>query len=306
MGGLGEAIMDIGFIGLGHMGSGVAGSLLGAGHRLKVWNRSPGPAQALAEKGAEVAESPAAACNSQVVFSMLADDPAIEAVILESGALDAAPRGLIHVNLATISVAFAQRLEAEHARRGLAYVAAPVLGRPDLAAKGQLNVLCAGAADPVQEVWPLLDTFAARVWPLGEEPHRANVVKLACNFALASMIETLGEAGALAAAHGVAPKDLYEVMTGSVFASPAYKTYAELIAQGRFEPSFKLPLGLKDIRLALAAGEAKHAALPVASMLRDHFIEAIAQGDGDKDWAALAAGAFRRAGVPLDGGASGR
>jgi len=180
-------------------------------------------------------------------------------------------------------------------------VGAPVLGRPDLAAEGQVNALCAGPPDAAEKVRPLLESFAVRVWPMGEEAHRANVVKLACNFALASMIETLGETGALVAAHGIAPKALYELMTGSLFAAPAYKIYSEIIAEGRFDPAFRLPLGLKDVHLALAAGEAKHAPLPAASMLRDHFIEAIAQGDGDKDWSALAVGAFRRAGVPLNG-----
>jgi 3-hydroxyisobutyrate dehydrogenase-like beta-hydroxyacid dehydrogenase len=296
----GDRIMDIGFVGLGHMGAGVAANLIAARHRLKVWNRSPKPVEALAGLGAQPVGTPAEALQAEVAFSMLADDAAVEEVLLASGALDAAPKGLVHVNLATISVAFAQRLEAEHARRGLGYVAAPVLGRPDVAEKGELNVLCAGAPAAVDKVRPLLDTFAARVWPMGEEPHRANVVKLACNFALASMIETLGETGALVAAHGVAPKTLYELMTGTLFAAPAYKTYTEIIAAGRFEPpGFGLPLGLKDVRLALAAGEAKHAPLPVASMLRDHFIEAVAQGDGDKDWSALAAGAFRRTGQTI-------
>ncbi|MDB5493484.1 MAG: 6-phosphogluconate dehydrogenase NAD-binding, partial [Phenylobacterium sp.] len=277
--------MDVGFIGLGNMGAGVAGNLVAAGHRLRVWNRSAEPVKALVEKGAERAETPGEAFSGDVVMSMLSQDEVIEEVILASGALDQARPALVHVNLATVSVAFAQRMEAEHARRGLAYVAAPVLGRPEVAAKGELNVLCAGPPDAVARVQPLLEAFAAKLWPLGDEAHRANVVKLACNFALASMIETLGEAGALVRGYGVAPAALYEVMTGSLFASPAYKTYGPLIAEGRFTPpGFKLPLGQKDMRLALAAGEAVHTPLPLASLLRDHFIEAIAQGDGDKDW----------------------
>ena len=129
---------------------------------------------------------------------------------------------------------------------------------------------------------------------------RASVVKLACNFALASMIETLGEAGALVSAYGVEPGDLFDVMTGTLFAAPAYKTYGDIIAGARFTPAgFKLPLGLKDVRLALQAAEARDTPLPIASLLRDHFIEAMATGDGDKDWSALAAGAFRRGGREL-------
>jgi 3-hydroxyisobutyrate dehydrogenase-like beta-hydroxyacid dehydrogenase len=292
--------MDVGFIGLGHMGAAIAGNLVKAGHRVRAWNRSSGPVDKLVADGAERAETAQDTLSGEAVFSMLAHDDAIVEVLLQSGALDAARPGLVHVNLATVSVAFAQRLETEHARRGLGYVAAPVLGRPEVAVLGQLNVLCAGAADSVARVAPLLETFATKVWPLGEAPHRANVVKLACNFALASMIETLGEAGALANAYDVAPATVFEVMTGTLFAAPAYRTYAPLIAQAKFEPAgFKLPLGLKDVRLALAAGEHKHTPLPLASLLRDHFIEAVAAGDEDKDWSALARGAFRRAGQAL-------
>jgi hypothetical protein len=175
-----------------------------------------------------------------------------------------------------------------------------VLGRPDVAAAGELNVLCAGEETAVARAKPLLETFAKAIWPLGEDPVRANAVKLACNFALASMIESLGEAAALTAAYGVEPAELFKVMTGTLFAAPAYKTYAEIIANRRFTPAgFKLPLGLKDVRLALQAAEAQHTPLPIASVLRDQFIQAIAQGDADKDWAALAAGAFRNAGRAL-------
>jgi 3-hydroxyisobutyrate dehydrogenase-like beta-hydroxyacid dehydrogenase len=289
--------MDIGFIGLGNMGGGIAAKLLKPGRRLKVWNRSPEPVARLEAEGAEAAATPAKALDVDIAFAMLANDEVFEAVILDSGALDQARTGLILVNLATVSVAFARRMDEAHKARGFAYVAAPVLGRPDVAAAGQLNALCAGAPDAVAKVRPLLEEFTRAVWPLGDDPVRANVVKLACNFALASMIETLGEAGALVAAYGVEPGDLYEVMTGTLFAAPAYKTYSEIIAGARFTPAgFKLPLGLKDVRLALQAAEARDTPLPIASLVRDHFIEAIATGDADKDWSALAAGAFRRGG----------
>lgn len=292
--------MQIGFLGLGHMGAGVAANLLSKGHDLRVWNRSPEAVRKLADRGAQAADTPAGAFDADVVFCMLASDEVIEEVVVASNALAGARTGLIFVNLATVSVAFARRLTGLMADRGLAYVAAPVLGRPDVAAAGALNVLCAGAPEAVARVRPLLETFAKAVWPLGDEPFRANVVKLACNFALASMIETLGETAALVQAYGVAPADLFGVMTGTLFAAPAYKTYGDLIAGARFSPAaFKLPLGLKDVRLALAAGEAEHVPLPLASLLRDHFIEAIAQGDADKDWSALADGAFRRSGQKL-------
>jgi 3-hydroxyisobutyrate dehydrogenase-like beta-hydroxyacid dehydrogenase len=288
----------IGMVGLGNMGSGVAANLLRGGHELIAWNRSPAPVEALVAKGARRAASPGEAFVAEVVFSMLADDGVIESVILQSGALEQARPGAIHVNLATISVSLARRLEALHRERGLGYVAAPVLGRPDVAAAGGLTVLAAGKAAAVETVRPLLELFARKVWPMGEEAARANVVKLACNFALASMIETLGEAGALAAAHGVDPRDVYQVMTEGPFAAPAYKIYAPLIGEQRFSPAgFALPLGLKDVRLALQAGEEKNAPLPIASVLRDQFIAALAHGDAALDWSALAMVSHRAAGL---------
>jgi 3-hydroxyisobutyrate dehydrogenase-like beta-hydroxyacid dehydrogenase len=292
--------MDIGFIGLGHMGGGIAARLTKPGRRLTVWNRSPEPVARLVARGAHAAATPAQALDADIAFSMLPNDETIEAVLVESGALDQARAGLVHVNLATVSVAFARRMDELHRARGLAYVAAPVLGRPDVAAAGELNALLAGAPTAVSRVRPLIEDFARAVWPLGDDPVRANVVKLACNFALASMIETLGEAGALVAAYGVQPADLYAVMTGTLFAAPAYKTYADIIAHARFTPAgFAMPLGFKDVRLALQAGEARNTPLPLASLLRDHFLEALATGHADKDWAALAAGAFRRSGQGL-------
>jgi 3-hydroxyisobutyrate dehydrogenase-like beta-hydroxyacid dehydrogenase len=219
-------------------------------------------------------------------------------VIVASGALGAARAGAVHVNLATISVALARRLEDLHRARGLGYVAAPVLGRPDVAAAGGLFVLAAGTPGAVDKARPLLELIGREVRVLGEPAERANVVKLACNFALASMIETLGEAGALAAAHGVAAADLYAVMTDSLFSAPAYKTYAPLIAERRFQPAgFAMSLGLKDVRLALLAAEEKHAPMPVASVLRDQFLSAPAHGDEALDWSALAMVAHRAAGL---------
>lgn len=293
--------MIVGFIGLGGMGQGVARRLLESGHELKVWNRSSAPVEALVADGATAAAGPAEALDADVCLSMLSQDDVIEHVLVSSGALDKARPGLVHANLSTVSVAFAERMERLHRERGLGYVSAPVLGRPDVAAAGQLNVLCAGDPQAVAKVAPLLALFSKKVWPLGDEAARASVTKIACNFALASMIETLGEAGALVEGHGVPVKDLYAVMTGTLFASPAYGVYATLIAEKAFEPAgFSMPLGLKDVRLALAAGEAATTPLPIASLLRDAFIEAIAAGDGDKDWSALGANAFRRAGRTLD------
>ncbi|WP_315855057.1 NAD(P)-dependent oxidoreductase [Chenggangzhangella methanolivorans] len=187
--------MIVGFIGLGGMGQGVARRIMQGGHDLRVWNRSPGPAEALAAEGAEAVAGPAGALDADLCLSMLSQDEVIDQVLVASGALEKARPGLVHVNLSTVSVAFAERMEALHRERGLSYVSAPVLGRPDVAAAGQLNVLCAGAPEAVAKATPVLELFAKKVWPLGDRAARASVVKIACNFALASMIETLGEAG---------------------------------------------------------------------------------------------------------------
>ena len=290
--------MEVGVIGLGNMGSGIARNLVKAGHRVRVWNRSPEPVEALARDGARPAASPSEAFDAEVVFTMLAADQAVREVILDPGLLQSARKGSVHVVSATISVAFAKELERAHAEAGIGYVSAPVLGRPDVAAAGELNVLVAGAPDAVAKVQPLLETIGKKTWPIGEQPHLANLAKLACNFSLAAAIETMSEAFALARRYDLDPRILMEVMTGTLFAAPAYKTYGPMIAEQRFEPAnFKLPLGLKDVRLALDAGEAVGAPLPFASVLRDNFIDAIGHGDADKDWSAVAAVAARRAGL---------
>ncbi|HKH81572.1 MAG TPA: NAD(P)-dependent oxidoreductase [Methylovirgula sp.] len=289
--------MDIGFIGLGAMGSGMAAELIEAGHKVHVWNRSRGPAEKLAKEGAIVVERPQDAFQGEAAVTMLADDDAIAAVLLEHGVLEQARRDLVHVVMATISVGFAQRLEKIHADCGLAYVAAPVMGRPDAAAAGELNILAAGEAAHIRRVQPLLNAMGKATWVVSPAPHQANLVKLAANFMLASAMETMAESIALAKRHEVDPKKLIEILTSTLFAAPAYKIYGPAILDGGFKPGFKLVLGLKDIRLALAAGEQVGAPMPFASVLRDNFLDAIAHGEGDKDWAAVSNVALRRAGL---------
>lgn len=288
--------MDIGFIGLGSMGRAIAANILKAGHRVRVWNRSPEGAAALAELGAQIADTPAGAFGGDAVFSMLADDAAARE-IFDAPLLSAAPRDLVHVNMATVSVAFAETLAHEHAVRGIHYVAAPVMGRPDVAAAGKLTIMAAGPAEAIDRVQPVFDAIGQKTWRLGSLPQHANVVKLAANFTLASAVETLGEASALLAGHGVAMTDFLDVITSSVFPGPVYSGYGKLIAQGSYEPAqFKARLGLKDVRLALAAAEACATPLPIGSVVRDSLLDAIAHGEGDKDFAVLGQVAARRAG----------
>ena len=288
--------MDLGFIGLGEMGQAMAANLLKAGHRVRVWNRSPERLAALVGMGAQAVDTPAGAFRGDAVLSMLADDAAARAVF-DDALLEQAPRGLIHVNMATISVALAELLAHAHAARGLEYVAAPVMGRPDVAAAARLTIMAAGPAEAIDRMQPVFDAIGQKTWRLGSLPQHANTVKIAANFTLASAIETLGEASALLAGHGVAMRDFLDVITHSVFPGPVYEGYGAMIAERRYEPArFKARLGLKDVRLALEAGDAVSVPLPVASVLRDSLLDALAHGGGDLDFAVLGEVAARRAG----------
>jgi 3-hydroxyisobutyrate dehydrogenase-like beta-hydroxyacid dehydrogenase len=289
--------MNIGFIGLGNMGRAMVSNMLKAGHHVRVWNRSPGPAQEMQAQGAEWVKEPEAALNGDAVFSMLADDRALREVLLEKNLLAAAPKQLIHVNMSTISVAFAKELAAAHEKSGLRYIAAPVLGRPDVAAAAKLTILAAGPVDAIERVQPVLDVIGQKTWHAGDEPSHANVMKLAANILLASAVETLGEAAAFVSAHGVAPKDLLEVVTSSTFPGPVYQGYGKSMCESKFEPAgFKAALALKDVRLALGDADLTHTPLPLVSIVRDSLLEAVAQGDGEKDLAVLGKIAARRAG----------
>lgn len=293
--------MNVGFIGLGNMGSAIAGRLLEAGHAVRVWNRSPEPARRLAERGAQAAATAEEAFRAEVVFSMLSDDEATRKVLVESGVLARATPSAtrVHVNMATISAALADELAELHGERGIGYVAAPVLGRPDVAAAGKLTVLLAGPRPTIEAVQPLLDgTVGQKLYRFGERASQANVVKLAVNFMLAAAIESMGEAAALTAGYGIEPRDLFEVIGQSLFPGPVYQGYGRLIAERRFEPAgFKARLGLKDVRLALAAAEAATTPMPLGSLIRDSMLEALARGEGEKEFGVvLGRAAMRRAG----------
>ena len=291
--------MEVGLIGLGHMGKAIAANLIRAGHRLCVWNRSEGPARELAALGARIASAPADTAHGEVLMTMLADDAATRSVLVEGGVLDRARPGLVCVNLATVTIALVRELARLAQERGIDYVAAPVFGRPEAAQSGKLNIVVSGDPAALAHIAPLLSAIGERTWPISGPPERANIVKLAGNFMIASAIEAMGEAAALVQAYGVGSGDFLNVLTNTLFAAPVYKTYGRFIAEQHYQPAaFALALGLKDVRLALEAGEAAHVALPFASVLRDHFLEAIAAGKADHDWAALAEVAARHAGLP--------
>jgi 3-hydroxyisobutyrate dehydrogenase-like beta-hydroxyacid dehydrogenase len=291
--------MKLAFIGLGKMGSGIAHNLVRAGFDVTVYNRTRAKAEAI--ENARVADSPAGASrDADVVMTMLADDAAVADVVFgENGIASTLAKDALHISHSTISAALARRLASEHAARGQRYLSVPVFGRPEAAESKRLVVVAAGAADSMERARPLFDAIGRATFIAGTEPWQANVLKLCGNFMIASMLETFGEANATLRKAGVDPHTFLEIMN-TLFASPVYAGYGAAIAAGRFQPAgFELKLGLKDVRLALAAAEECASPMPIASLLRDQFIEAIAHGQGEWDWSSVAAVASRNAGLPV-------
>jgi 3-hydroxyisobutyrate dehydrogenase-like beta-hydroxyacid dehydrogenase len=281
--------MNVGFIGLGRMGVGMAVNLLKAGHYLTVYNRTPAKAEALVTKGAKAAGSIADACRGDAVITMLANDEAVENVVLgRDGVITSLPAGALHVSSSTISVSLSQKLSEEHAKKGQQFVSAPVFGRPEVAAAGQLFVVAAGGPTAVDVAAPLLDVIGQRTFVVSDTPKAANLVKLSGNFLGAAVIESLGEALTLIAKEGIDERRYLEILTSTLFDAPIYKTYGELIAARRFEPAgFAATLGQKDIRLVLAAAEDLRVPMPLASLLRDRFLTLLARGGEKLDWSAI-------------------
>jgi 3-hydroxyisobutyrate dehydrogenase-like beta-hydroxyacid dehydrogenase len=294
--------MEIGFIGLGNMGRGMAANLLNAGHHITVYNRSPAKAEALVQQGATAARSIAEACSGEVVFTMLANDQAVENVTFgdpggEQGIVASLGQRATHVSSSTISVAMSQRLAAAHAEAGQQYVAAPVFGRPEAASAAKLFVIAAGDPQVLQPLVPLFDAIGQRTFVVSDQPHTANLVKLSGNFLIASAIESVGEAVALVTKAGVDRLRYVDILTSTLFAAPVYQTYGGLIARQEFEPAgFAATLGLKDIELVLAAAQQLQVPLPVASLVRDRLLTLVATGGGQLDWSAVSALADRDAG----------
>ena len=281
--------MQTGFIGLGRMGSGMATNLIKAGHEVAVFNRTPSKAAALTAIGAKTARTIAEACRGPAVITMLANDEAVEDVVFgKGGVLASLGKGAIHVSSSTISVALSDRLATAHAASGQRFIAAPVFGRPDAAAARKLFVAAAGEVKAIGEIMPLLDAMGQRVFLLSEKPSIANLVKLSGNFLLGSVIESLGEAIALVSKAGVDRRQYVDFLTSTLFDVPAYKIYGSLIANDSAGPvGFAASLGLKDIKLALAAGEELRVPLPLASLLRDRFLSLFASGGESLDWSAI-------------------
>lgn len=280
--------MEIGFIGLGQMGSAIAANLVKAGHQVTVWNRSREKCAPLERAGARRADRPADAAAGQVVFTMLADDHAVEDVVFGEGGILSSPGRAAHVSMSTISVALADRLAEAHAAAGTGYASAPVFGRPVAAEAAKLFVVTAGPGQILSLCQPLFDQIGQRTFIVGERPSAANVVKLCGNFLIMSIIESLAEALTLADANGVPKARLLEVLTGTLFGSPIFQTYGQMLAEGRYRPAgFAAPLGLKDMNLVSAAATDSLVPMPVLSLLRDRLLATIAREGRDIDWAGI-------------------
>jgi len=289
---------SIGFVGLGQMGRPMAARIQQAGFPLRVWNRTR--KEAVEIGGATICDRPRdAAGGAEIVVSSLADDRAVEEVVLGAdGVLAGLGAGAIHVGTSTISYALATRLGEAHAARGTHFVAAPVLGRPDAAAQGQLWLLTGGDAGAVARCQPVLAAIGRGQVHLGSAPQAA-LGKIVANFMIAGTIELLGEATALAAKGGIPPADLVGMLTGTLFGSPIVSGYCARIAGGAYEPAgFRMALGLKDVELALSAGRDLRAPLPVAGVVREHIVEALARGRESWDWAGIAGVIHQAAGLP--------
>ena len=294
--------MKIGFIGLGSMGLPMAANLLKTDHELHVYNRTASKADPLKDKGAVVEKDPGELASAvDLIMTMLSDDTAIQEVLFEKGVMECMKEGAVHVSMSTASVAFIRNLNQKHRERNQYLISAPVFGRPDMAEAAKLWVIAAGDNGKIDEIRPILDSLGRAVSVVGERPEQANTIKIAGNFMIASMIETLGESFSLVEKSGMDSHEFLEIMTSALFGAPVYKNYGFMIADRKYLPGgFKMKHGLKDVRLALQAGDEEQVPMPLASMLHDHYLQGIAKGMSDHDWSALAEISRLSAGINKD------
>lgn len=281
--------MKIGVIGLGNMGLPMAQNMLQAGHQLVVYNRTTSKAKPLVAKGARLARTPAeAARETGLVFTILSDDKSTEEIVFgQDGILEGLEEGGIHVAVSTISVDCAQKLSKAHSEQGQQFVSATVLGRPDAAASAALRLIVAGPEKARKQIWPVLEAVGQNIFVVGDEGYLSNVAKLGNNFLIVAMLEALSEVLILVEKYGIEPKQFLEIVN-TLFASPVYQNYGNIIAERKFEPAgFKMNLGLKDVELMLSAADQVSAPLPLANLAKEHYSEGILRGWENLDWAAL-------------------
>ncbi|MGD8341633.1 MAG: NAD(P)-dependent oxidoreductase [Gammaproteobacteria bacterium] len=292
--------MKVGFIGLGRMGRGMAQRILETGHDLTVFDVAAAAAEPLAKAGATVASSVAElAAASEVVVTMLVHDEAIRSVALAAGGLcDSLPDGAIHVVMGTHGIATVRELEERHRAAGQSLVAAPVLGRPDLAARGQLGIVVGGPDESVERVAPLLEAMGRRRFLAGPKPESASAIKLANNAVLGCAMVAMAEGFSLIKKYEVPPQVFQDVMTEGLFSAPAYKIYGQKMVDESFdEVGSPISVGLKDARLIAEAGALASVPMPSHNVYLDRLIGATAHGDGERDQAVLGREQARAAGL---------
>jgi hypothetical protein len=291
--------MKIGFIGTGRMGGAMVGRLLAAKHEVGVYNRSPAKLKPLADAGATILGSVAEAARfGEVIYTMLADDAALEDVAHAQGLLVALPKGGTHICAGTHGIPVIRKMKEAHVERGQILIAAPMMGRPELVISGTAGVFASGPADSLSKCKPLFEALARRVFEGGADPEAATAMKIANNFVLGCAIEAMGEGFALTRKYGVDTSVFYDVITDGLFNCSAYKVYGKIMVDESYSKVGQMAaLGLKDANLALEAGFLASVPLPSGNVWRDRLIGAVAHGDGDKDWAVMALEQARASGL---------
>jgi 3-hydroxyisobutyrate dehydrogenase-like beta-hydroxyacid dehydrogenase len=273
----------ISFLGLGNMGAGMASTLLKKGIDLSVYNRSKDKAEPLVKEGAKLLNGPEDALkNSDIAISMVANDKALTEI--SEKLLQGARKGTIHISMSTVSPETIKELQKKHEAKGVQLLSAPVFGRPDVAAKGELWISLAGNEDAKKKVLPYLEMLGKKVYDFGTAPYASNVVKVSGNFLILSVIEMLSEAFAALSKNGINPEGFLNLMTDSLFPSPVFKNYGKIVLDRKFQPAgFKLELGLKDINLFLSTADDA----PLANLLKKRLTDSIEKGRSDFDWSAI-------------------
>ena len=284
--------MKIGFIGLGNLGTPIAENLLQNNQPLYLYNRTAAKAQPLAEKGAIICNSvQELAMFCDVVFTMVSDDAALNHITRgEEGLAANLKAGGIHVSMSTILPETTTQLHALHQQHNSHYIAAPVMGRPEAARIRKLNFLVSGDAAVLHLVKPLLqDAGAAGTWEFGANPAAANVAKLCSNYLIISAIQAMAEGINLARNSGIDPAQWMNMLTQTLFASPIYINYGNILMKEAFQPAaFSLKLGLKDVNLVLEQADETHTTMPLGKLVQHQLQECVANGLGDHDWTAIA------------------
>jgi 3-hydroxyisobutyrate dehydrogenase-like beta-hydroxyacid dehydrogenase len=292
--------MKVGFIGLGRMGSGMASRILSGGHDLAIFDAVAAQMKPLVNAGARAAASVADVClDRDVVITMLVEDATVIDVALgTSGLCDSLSAEAIHLLMGTHGVATVRALEARHHAKGQHLVAAPVLGRPDLAATGQLGIVAAGADAAMGRVQPLLNVMGRRTFLAGSKPESATAIKLANNAVLGCAMVAMAEGFALVRKYGVVAQVFQDVMTEGLFSAPAYKVYGQKMVDESFDQvGSPIHVGLKDANLIAAAADLARVPMPSHNVYRDRLLGAVAHGDGDRDQAVLAREQARASGL---------